>query len=239
MASLLVTLASLASIPPPNQPFSPMTYNSTVWMAFQKKKCLNTITLPPGNPYDGYNGTVPVPGGPDAVCAVKYTNDTERYEYYLRTYVNVSEAQGDGAFVTHQTACGVCSDLQDLAAFMSQEDLTDPIRQCGLEHLASDNQTLECILAHTNLTMPCAAMFNYNEQYTRDHCLEPCLVAKAEHTPNNLPPDNHLNPCLQCDEDVSGPIFKLYSGRNRRDSGLNSSIIRPPSQIFHVIHDYY
>eukprot|EP01064_Diplonema_japonicum_P028362 TRINITY_DN433_c0_g1_i1.p2 TRINITY_DN433_c0_g1~~TRINITY_DN433_c0_g1_i1.p2 ORF type:complete len:240 (+),score=67.92 TRINITY_DN433_c0_g1_i1:1442-2161(+) len=239
MLACLTMAVAMGSIPPPNQPFSPMTYNSTVWLAFQAKKCLNPIQMPPGNPYNGYNGTVPVPGGPDAVCGVKYTNDAERYEYKLITYKNISEAQGDGAHVSHATHCGVCSDLDDLAAYMSQEDLTDPIRQCGMEHLENMTATLDCIIRNTNLTRPCATIFNYNTFYTKSKCLTPCMKAYFEHTPNNLPPDNHLNPCLQCDEDNGGPIFKLYAGRNRRDSGLNSSIIRPASQVFRVIHDYY
>ena len=36
-----------------------------------------------------------------------------------------------------------------------------------------------------------------------------------------------LNKCLQCDEDKSGPIFKWYAGRTRRNSGIHSEIDRP------------
>lgn len=39
--------------------------------------------------------------------------------------------------------------------------------------------------------------------------------------------DGHLNPCLQCDEDKSGTLFKYYSGRTRRNSGIKSEIDRP------------
>ena len=34
--------------------------------------------------------------------------------------------------------------------------------------------------------------------------------------------NGHLNKCLQCDEDISGPIFKYESGRTRRNSGIIS-----------------
>ena len=41
--------------------------------------------------------------------------------------------------------------------------------------------------------------------------------------------DGKLNPCLECDEVKSGPLFKYYAGRTRRDSGIVSSIPRPAS----------
>jgi len=43
-----------------------------------------------------------------------------------------------------------------------------------------------------------------------------------------------LNSCLQCDECRSGPVFQKFSGRTRRNSGLESAIARPPSQIVHI-----
>ena len=36
--------------------------------------------------------------------------------------------------------------------------------------------------------------------------------------------DGTLNPCLQCDEDVFGPVFKALAGRTRRKSGLAAAI---------------
>lgn len=57
-------------------------------------------------------------------------------------------------------------------------------------------------------------------------------------TPNNLP-DGSLNPCLQCDEDESGPNFMYFSGRTRRNSGIPSSIERPPEQFYSMEHCYW
>lgn len=45
-------------------------------------------------------------------------------------------------------------------------------------------------------------------------------------------PDGSLNSCLQCDEDESGPVFKYYSGRTRRNSGIESEIPRPSDSIY-------
>ena len=50
--------------------------------------------------------------------------------------------------------------------------------------------------------------------------------------------DGSLNPCIQCDEDESGPIFKLVSGRTRRNSGLASGLCRPCETVFPLTHSY-
>eukprot|EP01061_Rhynchopus_euleeides_P017358 TRINITY_DN28850_c0_g2_i1.p1 TRINITY_DN28850_c0_g2~~TRINITY_DN28850_c0_g2_i1.p1 ORF type:complete len:261 (+),score=104.00 TRINITY_DN28850_c0_g2_i1:48-785(+) len=239
-AVALCALTAAGSIVPDGEPFSPMVYNETVWKAFSLKNCSNPPAEPTVDPYKGSNDTAPpAPYGADAVCGVKYVNDTQRTEYSLVSYVNVTAAQQDGAHVTHDKACGMCSSLADLSAYMSQTDLTTPIRACGLKHLLNHKKLLECIVESTSLSRPCAAIFFYNSENTKAQCLVPCLEASAEHLPNNLPPDNRLNKCLQCDEDKSGPVFKYYAGRTRRGSGLNSSIIRPVDQVFRVIHDYY
>ena len=235
---LCVVSSVFGSIVPPGVPFSPMTYNSTVYDAFAAKDCVNLPTELVTDPYIGYNGTVPVPFGPDAVCGVKYL-DSERHTYKLQNFTSIDEAHSNGAFVTHKAACNKCSSLADLSAFMSQPDLTDPIRKCEVEHLNNKNKTLECMYKNMNLSRPCTQTFFYNAIYDKKFCETICLVDFIEKIPNNLPPDNRLNDCLQCDEDEAGPIFKLYAGRNRRDSGLNSSIIRPTSQVFRIIHDYY
>jgi hypothetical protein len=52
-------------------------------------------------------------------------------------------------------------------------------------------------------------------------------------------PDGSLNPCIQCDEDLSGPIFKYYSGRTRRNSGIKSEIDRPGDQVYDIDQCYF
>ncbi|EFA82131.1 hypothetical protein PPL_05036 [Heterostelium album PN500] len=71
-------------------------------------------------------------------------------------------------------------------------------------------------------------------------CLDICLKDWIEKVPNNIPVNSTtLNPCLQCDEDKSGPIFKAVAARTRRDSGLRSAINRPPDSIYNITHYYY
>jgi hypothetical protein len=52
-------------------------------------------------------------------------------------------------------------------------------------------------------------------------------------------PDGSLNECLQCDEDTSGPVFKYYAGRTRRDSGIKSEIDRPSDQVYDMSQCYF
>lgn len=55
--------------------------------------------------------------------------------------------------------------------------------------------------------------------------------------PYNLE-DGTLNPCIQCDEDESGPVFKAVAGRTRRNSGLPNAICRPCSEVRPLVHAY-
>jgi hypothetical protein len=48
-------------------------------------------------------------------------------------------------------------------------------------------------------------------------------------SPYNLP-DGTLNPCLQCDRDESGEVFKAVAGRTRRDTGVPNAICRAARQ---------
>jgi hypothetical protein len=55
--------------------------------------------------------------------------------------------------------------------------------------------------------------------------------------PYNLE-DGSLNSCLQCDEDISGAVFKTVAGRTRRNSGLASAICRPCETVWRIEHAY-
>ena len=57
-----------------------------------------------------------------------------------------------------------------------------------------------------------------------------------------MPPNNEencaLNDCLQCDENVSGPVFVELAGRNRRNSGIvSTNIARACDEIAEIRHD--
>ena len=53
----------------------------------------------------------------------------------LVSYDSYADALDAGAHVTHTGRCGLCSPLQDLAVYMREPDLTDLVRQCGLDFI--------------------------------------------------------------------------------------------------------
>ncbi len=112
---------------------------------------------------------------------------------------------------------------------------------------------MACLMA-LGFSIECASIWKWNVENTRSKCLEVrdktcciyclrmchkmltllssqvCLLAWIHDDPNNNP-DGSLNDCLQCDEDKSGPNFKYFAGRTRRNSGIPSSIQRPPEEV--------
>ncbi len=84
----------------------------------------------------------------------------------------------------------------------------------------------------------CSQIWLYNIKHTRKECLAVCMLSYITDEPFNKP-DGSLNDCLQCDEDKSGPNFKYFSGRTRRNSGIPSSIYRPPETVYNMTHCYW
>lgn len=182
---------------------------------------------------DPYASDLPAPVGDDAVCGVVFATDNTAYR--LETFPTWDDAVATGAIPTHSGACGVCSSLQDLSVYMRYPDLTDPVRECGLLGFSEGEQaTLDCI-EDLGFTHPCAQIWAYNTQNTRTFCLSECLAALDE--PYHLP-DGSLNPCVQCDEEVSGPVFKAVAGRTRRNSGLPNAMCRPCGEVRPFEHRY-
>jgi hypothetical protein len=66
-------------------------------------------------------------------------------------------------------------------------------------------------------------------------CQELC-IANLDSPYNEA--DCSLNPCLQCDEDNSVPVFRVEAGRLRRNSGLAAAICRPCDSVWRVDHTY-
>ncbi|KJE94614.1 hypothetical protein CAOG_005233 [Capsaspora owczarzaki ATCC 30864] len=231
-----VAMVMAAAVIGTTSAFDPPTYNSTVYEAFFAKVLLNPLPPLTSDPYNDptINTTLP-----DFVCAAKYPDPTNRTNYVLQTYTDPTAASNDGAYVTHLHPCGYCSSAQDMAVYMQDPNLTDPVRKCCALTYISQEESLKCLIK-IGFTENCARIWMYNGINTRKHCSDLCLAAWIEGTPSNVPPNSTtLNPCLQCDEDQSGPVFKLIAGRTRRDSGLLSSINRPPDTIYAVYQYWY
>lgn len=193
-----------------------------------------TLLDPPQVPSDNPYETTP-DLQPDEVSVCGFLPEGEA-TYRLVTYATVEEAEDSGATVTHGGACGLCSSLEDLAAYAATPDLTQPVRACGVAGLTDGVDGIdECIQESVGFTPPCSRIWAYNTVNTRDVCLSTCLSLLDAPYHNE---DGSLNECIQCDEDNSGPVFKSVAGRTRRNSGLATALCRPCETVWRIDHDY-
>jgi hypothetical protein len=168
------------------------------------------------------------------VCAV-HVQDAAARTYTLRTWASAAEAAESGGIVTHDGACGLCSDLESLATYAGVGDLTAPVRACGVQGLLrGEDANIDCLLK-IGFTEACASIWYWNTVNTREKCQKICidLLNAPYHSP-----DGALNACLRCDEDESGPVFKAVAGRTRRNSGLATALCRPCSEVLALEHRY-
>lgn len=199
---------------------------------------LRTWTLldpPPPLAEDPYAAPPPMPGdAAQGVCAVVVVSRTDR-TYRLETFPSAQEAALAGAVMTHDGPCGLCSDLGSLAVYAGVGDLTQPVRACGLEGMFQGIERNLACLQEIGFNEACASIWYWNTVHTRERCQETCL--RLLNAPYH-DPDGSLNPCLQCDEALSGPVFKAVAGRTRRNSGLATALCRPCHEVRPIIHEY-
>lgn len=181
--------------------------------------------------------------GNTEVCAVRFV-DADRLDYRLRTFPDRGSALAGGYVVTHRDHCGACSSLRDLAIYLASPDLTSPARNCARRLTRAGVKA--CFMEEIGFEERCAAAWTHNALHTRRHCLGACVghyglwnVLTGDMGAPNTDGDGNLNPCLACDEQVSGPGFQYVAGRTRRNSGLTSAIARPAADIYPVDHRRY
>ena len=193
-----------------------------------------TLENPPTVPTeDPYLTTPDLQPDEDAACAFMVTGEQT---YRLETFESAIAAEIAGGIVTHGGACALCSSLGDLAAYAETPDQAGPVRQCALDNLGGTVEELDaCIRDAVGFTPPCSRIWAYNALNDGRECQSIC-IANLDSPYNEE--DGSLNPCLQCDEDNSGPVFKASAGRTRRNSGLAAAICRPCDSIWRVDHTY-
>lgn len=177
------------------------------------------------------------------VCALRFEDDS-KIEYQLRTFASTNDAQAVGYIVTHSSHCGTCSSLSNLATYLEYRNLTTVARSCGRNRNAKKIKT--CLMNDVGFDEPCAETWTYNILHTTDHCKSICVkhygfwnVLWGKMDKPHTDKHGNLNPCLQCDENTSGPGFKYVAGRTRRNSGIISAIHRQPEEIHFVDHSLY
>lgn len=209
--------------------FESPTFDEARLDALRAWTLVDAPALLASDPYE----TEPPVVSPSSVCAV-VVEDAEARTYNVRTFESREAAENEGAIVTHYGVCGLCSSLEDLAVYAGTPDLTDPVRACGLR-ASSSHASLRACLEELGFTSPCADIWAYNTTHTRNACLSVCvrLLSAPYHNA-----DGSLNACLQCDEDMSGDVFKAVAGRTRRNTGVASSMCRPCSEVHRIGHVY-
>jgi hypothetical protein len=213
--------------------FTPPAYDAAFIEALRGSTLVPPFEDLPTDPYAAGAAAL-APAAPEAVCGVR-ADASAPGAYSVATYADPPALTENGATLTHFGACGVCSTLTDLAVYMAYPDLTEPVRACGLLGLSDgDAANYDCLL-ELGFTPPCARVWFYNTRHTRQVCLAQCLMALD--SPYHLP-DGTLNPCLTCDEEKSGPVFKAVAGRTRRNSGLPNAMCRPCAEANPVVHAY-
>ncbi|MGA9575118.1 MAG: hypothetical protein WBS20_14365 [Lysobacterales bacterium] len=177
------------------------------------------------------------------VCALRFTGE-RRQEYELRGFKSPEAAAASGFTVTHQGRCGSCSTLKDLAVYLATTDLTTPARQCARRFGISRKK--QCFAEVVGFTPYCAESWAYNARQTKDQCLGTCVkdygllnLLFSRYPGANVNESGQLRPCLECDEEKSGPGFKYSAGRTRRNSGIESAIPRPESDVYPLDHSTY
>lgn len=183
------------------------------------------------------------PGHESEVCALRFSG-TDRVAYELQSFESPAAAVTAGFTITHHGRCGSCSTLQDLAVYLGTSDLTTPARQCARRFGLSRKR--QCFEEEIGFTTYCSESWTYNARHTKKACRSTCIADYGllnllfhRYPGENVNQAGQLRPCLQCDEEQSGPGFKYSAGRTRRNSGIESAIPRPESEIYPVDHTSY
>lgn len=171
-------------------------------------------------------------------CVVNFSTPSDgcpaSWSYSLSTYPGTfEEAIADSSvYVTDEGACGTCSSLQDLSVYLKEgANLRAQSTNCGIQGQRSMSAGIACF-QNLGFTNACSLVWYYNTKNTAKKCLHFCaLFVILNLPPHRHPPQCNLSLCIDCDERQSGPTFKKFAGRTRRNSGLLSSICRPCSDL--------
>ena len=165
-------------------------------------------------------------------CGIKIESHEANHEF--KSFNSQKDLLQQGFLITHKGACGTCSSVQDLKVYLDRPNLTSPVRRCGA--LSFKWPVIQC-LRRLGFSEPCSETWYYNIVQTRKKCARVCLQSWWKNEGFNQE-DGALNACLACDENESGPAFKVTAGRTRRRSGIQSAIKRMEHEFFRLSHEY-
>ena len=204
---LACALAMMASAYDEN--WVPPTYTEEEIKTLQGKTCLNIDEVAQGvgftqvdvSPYPeslGYDTVIP--GGANSVgdkinCYVHYVDDNDDSVYRLESWTEQEAVAHNSTFgsvfMTHSGGCGVCSDLENLAAYIITPDMTKPLKTCGL---LSFEAGFACAQKQTGLQDRCQSLWWWNvmqdkKKMRKGGCLGVCLahLAADSNDPGDFP----------------------------------------------------
>ena len=177
------------------------------------------------------------------VCGLRFL-DSHRRDYELKTFPDAADAIASDFVITHRYHCGTCSSLKNLAIYLAKPDLTAPARSCARRLTLGGIK--QCLIETIGFEEQCAETWAYNVAHTKRQCIATCVkhyglwnVIRNDMGNSHTDAAGELNPCLACDENISGPGFQYAAGRTRRASGLKSAIERPTVAIYSIDHSLY
>ncbi|MEZ5507795.1 MAG: hypothetical protein R3F38_18265 [Gammaproteobacteria bacterium] len=175
------------------------------------------------------------------VCGVRLADDA-RTTYALQTFADLASLQATpDAILTHYHLRRLLHSagsggLRHPRPDRDGEDLQQTLRAGGQESLHAGDRFQRTLRRGLGLQRPadggplCAGLCEYLWAGGAAGRTGGCSPVDA---------DGNLNPCLLCDEMLSGPGFQYSAGRIRRNSGILSEIERPDEQVYPVNHDYF
>lgn len=154
---------------------------TATWLNAHQVAMAVNFTDTKADPYQATAAPFDVSIDPAANCYVVF-RDREKTTYDMITALepptdaDFPNERQYGVFLSHETPCGVCSNLWDLAVYLEKPDLTNPVRLCGFTSFVSGDINLECLKEGVGFSDDCAAIWFYNTQYTREKCMVPCIL---------------------------------------------------------------
>jgi hypothetical protein len=172
--------------------------------------------------------TNPYPPGPydvaieKANCYVVFRDPDKNTYDMITAQEPPMDGVNYGVFLSHETPCGVCSNLVDLAVYIETPDLTNPVRLCGFTSFLSDEINMHCLSEKIGFSEACAAIWFHNTQHTRTNCLVLCLIHLL--SPANMR-FGFVNPC----EPSSGADEDGALEYGDKDGGCENTINMQPA----------
>jgi hypothetical protein len=151
------------------------------------------------------------------------------------TTLDSDEEMTNASHILNCGHCGKCSNPADIQIYHeTRGTLTTIATQCtvrGLYRFLDIHYVKACLIEDSHMSSPCVDCWILNVECNWKHCLKTCVKHKTP--PFRWLPswykrahESPLDPCIECDERMCGPLFIDCAGANRRRVGVVSDLQR-------------